>query len=467
MASITFRVLSCLYAVLLLSFAASATGTTGAKGDEIRAPGLMCFPVPARSSISCRVEVIPGISYTFWYSPPRSPSNLSDEQIQSQFKLELRQYQSIEITYRELGYLKDELKYRHSLSVREENALSEFEEKYRNIVSLSQAGNSKGISTQELHARLKNSLKVYEQNVARLERIRLLLNLMVSRRILGPEQSRDFVVFAQRYNLIHEADQAVVDEIKMSAEPLLDENQNLRNSLKDTAPSSATPTSATRPVLHRGVQLGSLIAKPSDESLNIAVPGNRALFTMFKPLTTYIVDDQAVYAIRLDVDSPNLNGFSSQMSPKTPEVQLIAREGALGIATWEVDVRADRRFGQAQLVFHGKLLRYSDEQSYARGDKPEETDMELPVRAVTLTPVPTKIETKLDHLLTWVEHFFGALGAPITFFLAVVSVYTNRAKIKTFWKWLSDKLASASRRVRKRLVRKKSDTPASPQSNLR
>lgn len=427
----------CSLAFVLLP-ATLAIGTTAGTKDEIRAPGLACFPVPARSSIGCRAEVIPGISYSFWYSPPRSPSNLTDEEIHRQFHAEISRYQRITIAYAALQDLKHELENRQALSAREEKAVSDIEDKYSGF-RYPFSGDGKGVSTKVLHARLRDSIKAYEENIARLERIRELLNLMVSRRALGPNQSQELVVFAERYDLVHEAFQAVVDEIHMSAAALLDENENLRDALKDAAQSSSKLSNSFHPVIHNGLQLGSLLAKPSEESLTIAVPGNQALFTTFKPLTNNIVDDQSIYAIRLTLDPPKVKGFQARMNRETPEVQLIARHGSLGYATWQVDVQADGRFGQAQLVFHGKLLHYTDEQAFSRRDKPDESDIELPIRAVTLTPVPTEIETKLAHLFGWIEHFFGALGAPITFLLALVSVYTNRAKIQTFWKWLIKK----------------------------
>ena len=291
----TFRTLCTIVFVSVTALIASASA------DRIIAPGLKCFPVPMRSSWSCRVDVIPGLTYIFWYSPPTSQSNLTDDQIHEQLRTELRQYQSIEDAYRDLLFVKDALEHRSALTHREYDAISDFEDKYRHFVTPLQS-DSRAISTQELHTRLQNGLKVYVENVARLRRIRLLMNLMVQRRILGAEQSRDIVVFAERYDLIHEATESVVDEIKMSAAVLLDENKNLKDSLQATQVSVGAPSSGSRPVLHKGVQLGSLFARPSEESQTISIPGNKALFMAFKPLTTYIVDDQSVYAIRLDVD---------------------------------------------------------------------------------------------------------------------------------------------------------------------
>ncbi len=467
MASLRLSILFSVCAVLLAFSCASASTSTGNSGGEINASGLRCFPVPARSATICGVELIPGISYTFKYSPPQSLSNLGDEEVKNNFDTELKEYESIEGAYRELQDVKYELESRHAISEREDKRLDQFSDKHGEISSPLSSGDSKNIPTQTLHSRLENSIKVYEQNLARLERIRSLVNLMVSRGIFGPEQAKKLLVFAERWDLINESThvQALLDDKKVSAAQLLDENQNLRNSLIDAHGSLGKASSGTRPLIHKGVQLGSVLARPSDESLAIAVPGNQTLFTTFKPLTTYIVDDQSLYAIRLSVDSPTPNGFHSQMNPKTPEVQVIAQDGRLGTATWEVDVQADKRFGEAQLVFHGELLRYADNESYTRGDKPAETNaIQLPVQAFTFTPVPTKGQARFDRFLTWVEHLFGALGAPITFFLAVVSIYTNRAKIRTFWKWLTDKMTSAARLTRKWLVRKKDKAHVGAQS---
>jgi hypothetical protein len=191
--------------------------------------------------------------------------------------------------------------------------------------------------------------------------------------------------------------------------------------------------------------------------------GNQALFITFKPLTNYIVDDQGVYAIRLRVDSPVLSGFASSM--KSPEAQPIAQHGELAKACWELDIQANQRFGQAQLVFHGELLRYADQESYDRGDEPERTAIELPLGSLKVTPVATAVETRFDRIFTWVDHFFGALGAPITFFLALVGVYTNRTKIRVFWKWVSARFAFGLRWIRKRFARENASGAIDPNSD--
>jgi hypothetical protein len=465
-ASITLRAFFIVWAVLLVSSVASGRTSAAGSEEQVRAPGLRCFPLPTGSTVICRIEVIPGISYIFRHPSTQSPSTLSDQEIKNRFDTELKEYQSIGDAYRELQYAKDKLESRQAISDSEDDRLGKFEDKYREIHSPSQSGDNKGISSQELHKKLNTSMKVYEQNFARLERIRQLASTMISRGIFDSEEARRLLIFAERWRLINpEGDEALLETKEVSAEQLLYENEDLRAALANAAGSSSRPSGDTRPLLHKGIQLGTILANPSDESLGIAVPGNVRLFTTFKPLTTYMVDDQSLYAIRLKVDSPLLNGFHSQRNQETPEVQVIAQDGKLCTATWIVDVQADQRFGQAQLLFDGELLRYADDQSYARGDEPKETDpVELPVRAVKFTPIPTKAQERFDRFLTWIEHFFGALGAPITFFLAIVSIYTNRAKTRSFWKWFSDKLGSASKQIRKRLLRKKSDTHVSPQS---